>query len=128
MMEDKINPGNEVCFADVLMIDYIEEKLCELYSKEFNIDNLEEQIRTVSKFTPEEQIERYAKNVAFWMNLLKQHKIEVKTSGEYDKIDQMKMYMILDKISCIKQRAETMLGSDEEVYEKYKDRVEELLE
>ncbi len=122
------NISNRQHFAQGLLMIGIEQELRELYKKEFNIDDIERQNNTYSKFTPEEQIERYAKHVTFWMNLLKQHNVEVGKSGDYDDIDQAKRYMLLDKIGCIKQRAESTLGCDQEVYKKYKNRVKELLE
>ena len=60
-----------------LLMDGIDKELRELYSKEFNIDDIDKECNTYSKFTPEQQIERYARDVAFWMKLLKEHNNEV---------------------------------------------------
>ncbi len=116
----------DICklFSDTLWMCCIEDKLRDLYVKEFNVDPDD---TGESKFTPEEQIERYAKNVAFWLNMLNQHITEVKTNSNYDEIDKLELFMIQHKLGCIKQRADSRLKCDKEVYNKYLMRLKELI-
>ena len=48
---------------------FAEGEIMDLYKKQFNIDPTTD--KSYRLFTEEEQVERYAQNIAFWQNLLR---------------------------------------------------------
>ena len=52
-------------------MSFAENEIMKLYKDKFNIDPRTD--KTYKIFTEEEQIERYAQNIAFWQNLLREY-------------------------------------------------------
>ncbi len=73
VMENIINDDD---YVDKVLIDC---ELKKLYEDHFKIDVMD---RSMKIFTREEQVERYAKNLAFWINLSNKYRQELIDNGK----------------------------------------------